>query len=163
MLGLINRHFKKLDIRNFRQLYKAYIRPHLEYCALVSNPSLARDIACLESIQHRATWTKIVAGFRNKPYSERLCLLGLTTLEKRRTRGDLIETYKIVTGKEKVDRSMFFRMADTKQRLRGHSMKIYKPRCQTTWRQNWFSVGTVDQWNRLPQYVVASRRYCQQL
>ena len=29
MLGLIKRHFKKLDIRNFRQLYKAYIRLHL--------------------------------------------------------------------------------------------------------------------------------------
>ena len=29
MLGLIERHFKKLDIRNFRQLYKAYIRLHL--------------------------------------------------------------------------------------------------------------------------------------
>ena len=119
-----------LDIRNFRQLYKAYIRPHLEYCVQVWNPSLGRDIACLESIQHRAT--KIVAGFRKKPFSERLCLLGLTTLEKRRTRGGLIETYKIVTGKERLDRSMFFRMADTKQRLRRHSMKIYKPRCQTT-------------------------------
>ena len=107
------------------QKFQAYIRPHLEYCVQVWNPSLARDIACLESIQHRAA--KIVAGFRNKPYNERLHLFGLTTLEKRRTRGDLIETYKIVTGKERVDRSMFFRMADTKQRLRGYNMKIYKP------------------------------------
>ena len=49
---------------------------------------------------------------------------------------------------------MFFRMAGTKQRLRGQSMKIYKPRCQITRRQNWFSVRTVDQWNLLPQYVV---------
>jgi hypothetical protein len=83
MLGLIKRHFKKLDIGNFRQLYKAYIRPHLEYCVPVWNPSLARDIACLESIQCGAT--KIVAGFHNKPDNERLCRLGLRTLEKRRT------------------------------------------------------------------------------
>ena len=73
---------------------------------------------------------------------------------KEKNRGDLIETYKIVTGKERVDKSMFFRMAGTKRRLRGQSMKIYKPRCQTTRRQNWFSVRTVDQWNRLPQFVV---------
>ena len=87
MLGLIKRHFKMLDIRDFRLLYKAYIRPHLEYCVQVWNPSLARDIACLESIQRRPT--QIVAGFRNKPYKERLRLLGLTKpLEKRRTRGD---------------------------------------------------------------------------
>ena len=86
MLGLIKRHFKKLDIGNLRQLYKAYIRSHVEYCVPVWNPSLARDIACLESIQCRAT--KIVAGFHNKPElpdNERLCRLGLRTLEKRRT------------------------------------------------------------------------------
>ena len=59
-----------------------------------------------------------------------------------------------MTGKERVDRSMFLRMADTKQRLRGHGMKIYKLRCHTTWRQNWFSVRIVDEWNQLPQYVV---------
>ena len=58
-------------------------RSHVEYCVPVWNPSLARDIACLESIQCRAT--KIVAGFHNKPDNERLHLLGLRTLEKRST------------------------------------------------------------------------------
>jgi hypothetical protein len=42
---------------------------------LDSVPSLARDIACLESIQRRTTL--MVAGFRDKPYKERLRLLGL--------------------------------------------------------------------------------------
>jgi len=34
--------------------------------------------------------------------------MGLTTLERRRLRGDLIETYKIVTGKEKINSIQFF-------------------------------------------------------
>jgi ribonucleases P/MRP protein subunit RPP40 len=117
----------------------------------VLNPPLARDIACLESIQRIAI---LIESFRNKPYDERLRLLGLTTLEKRRTRGDLIETYKTVTGKERVDRSMFFKMADATRGLRGHNMKLCKPRCQTKQIQNWFSVRTVNQWNLLPQYLV---------
>ena len=38
---------------------------------------------------------------------DRLHELGLT-LEKRRVRGDLIETFKIVTGREKVKMEDFF-------------------------------------------------------
>jgi len=38
----------------------------------------------------------------------RLQRLGLTTLERRRIRGDLIETFKILTDIEKVDKEQFF-------------------------------------------------------
>ena len=34
--------------------------------------------------------------------------LGLTTLEERRIRGDLIEMFKIMTEREAVDRDQFF-------------------------------------------------------
>ena len=34
--------------------------------------------------------------------------LGLPTLEERRLRGDLTETYKIMMGKEVVDQEQFF-------------------------------------------------------
>jgi len=37
------------------------------------------------------------------PYSKRLDGLKLTTLEKRRLRGDLIEVYKLLTGRENID------------------------------------------------------------
>ena len=43
--------------------------------------------------------------------------MGLTTLERRRLRGDLIETYKIVTGKEKISSSQFFARRPHKSRL----------------------------------------------
>jgi len=52
-----------------------------------------------------------VAGFRYKPYEEKLRLLGLTTLEKRRPRGDLIETYKIISGREMISKDLFFQHA----------------------------------------------------
>ena len=50
----------------------------------------------------------MVHGLRHLPYEDRLIHLGLTTLKKGRTRGDIIEAYKIITGKEAVDREHFF-------------------------------------------------------
>jgi len=37
---------------------------------------------------------------QGKTYEQRLQLLNITSLERRRQRGDLIEVYKILTGKE---------------------------------------------------------------
>ena len=62
--------------------YKVYIRPHLEYAVQVWNPYLRKDIECIEQIQQRVT--KMVNGLKNKSCQERLDILGLTTLERRR-------------------------------------------------------------------------------
>jgi len=81
-------------------LYKSYIRPLLEFSIQAWSPSLRKDINCLEQVQRRAT--KLVVGLKRLEYADRLHESGLTTLEKRRLRGDLIETFKIVTGRDKV-------------------------------------------------------------
>ena len=47
----------------------------------------------------------MVLGLRHLPYDDRLVHLDLTTLEERRTRGDLIEAYKIITRKEDISRT----------------------------------------------------------
>ena len=53
---------------------------------------MVKDIQVLEKVQQRAT--KWVKGLKNKCYTDRMRILNLTTLEKRRKRGDLIEAYK---------------------------------------------------------------------
>jgi len=64
-----------------------------------------------------------------KPLLKRL---GIYTLERRRLRGDLIETFKLA-GKERIDFfKKFFELAYATSWLRGHSLKLYKPRCHTT-------------------------------
>ena len=75
-------------------------------------------------------------------------------LWRRRQCGDLIETFKILTGREDVNYSKFFKLADVTSGLRGHSLKLFKPRCHTTVRQNFFSLQIVNEWNKLPQDVV---------
>ena len=51
----------------------------------------------------------------------------LTTLEKRRSRGDLIEAYKIITGKELIQWERLFELAPSKV-TRGHRYKLFKKR-----------------------------------
>jgi hypothetical protein len=152
ILGMIKRNFKALKKEDFLILYKSYVRPHLEYNVQAWSPYLQKDIKCLENVQRRAT--RLVTGLKKMTYEERLKRLGLTTLEQRRLRGDLLEAYKILTNKENVNKDNFFEQNSSGYGLRGHSLKLYVPRSSTTIRQNFFSVRVVKNWNNLPQHVV---------
>ena|SRR6218665_2408500 len=67
----------------------------------------------LEKVQRRAT--QIIQGYRYLICEERLIRFGLTTLdERRRRRGDLNETYKIITGMESMEWEKFFALTPSK-------------------------------------------------
>ena len=70
-------------------LYKAIVRPHLDYCIQAWRPYRKKDIDKLERIQRRAT--KIIPELRDLSYESRLLNCGLTPLETRRLRGIQIE------------------------------------------------------------------------
>lgn len=152
ILGMVRRQFKNMDKQCFILLYKTFIRPHLEYAIQVWSPYKRGDIECLEKVQRRAT--KLVFALRNCSYEDRLVKLGLTTLEERRRRGDLIETYKIITGKEKVRIEDFFNFHQSNYELRGHQYKLVTKRSRLEVRRNYFSQRVVGPWNRLPSHVV---------
>jgi len=152
--GLIKRHFKRLDTEDFLILYRTYIRPHMEFCIQVWSPYLQKDVQILERVQRKAT--KLVRGFEKIEYSERLERLGLTTLEERRRRGDLIEVYKILSGKERIEADQFFKPAPKEHDLRGNSMKLYQQRSRLDIRKHFFSQRVVASWNRLPQDIISA-------
>jgi len=73
-------------------LYKSLVRS----ANSLWNPYQKQDIKALEKVQMRAT--RLVTALRDKPYQERLRTLDLPTLKFRRLRGDMIETYKVLSG-----------------------------------------------------------------
>ena len=84
---------------------------------------------------------------------------GLTTLEDRRKRGDMIEVFKILKGVDDVDRATWFTMAnegETKNnllcntRVSSDHLKVIKPRWNYDLREKNFSVRVCDDWNNLP-------------
>ena len=79
VLGMIRRNITYKDKSLIVPLYKAIVRPHLEYCIQAWSPYLRKDIDMLEKIQRRAT--KLIPGLRDLRYEERLKECGLTTLE----------------------------------------------------------------------------------
>ena len=86
-------------------------------------------------------------------YEERLSRLGLYSLEFRRLRGDLIETYKIMKGLDRLEAARLFPLT-TETRTRGHSLKIRGSQFRTELRRNFFSQRVVNLWNSLPNEAV---------
>ena len=96
MLGLIIRSFDYLDKNSYIRLYKAMIRPQLEYGNAVWHPYLRKDIDSIEAVQKR--FTKLIPGLRDLSYQDRLKHLKLPSLAHRRRRGDIILCFKIIKG-----------------------------------------------------------------
>ena len=79
MLGLIRRTIMYKKKQLIVPLYKAVVRPHLEYCIQAWRPYRKNDIDKLERIQRRAT--EMIPELRDLSYVSRLLQCGLTTLE----------------------------------------------------------------------------------
>ena len=151
ILGLIRRSFVYINRESFKLLYNALVRTHLEYCNAVTFPQYEYQVKKLEGVQRRAT--KLVPACKDLPYEERLKFLNLPSLVYRRTRGDVIETYKYLRKINKVQ-DLPFELVNQDRRTRGHSFKLKKLRSNTSLRQKFFSERIVNLWNNLPANIV---------
>jgi len=153
VLGLIKRNFVINDEDDFRLLFNGFVCPHLEYCMSVCSPYLRKDIECLENVQRMAS--KMVKGMKHKLYEERLKLLGITSLEKRRVSGNLIQVSQIVKGFDSLNTDNFFELDNGGDHaLRGHKWKLKVMICRLQLRKYFFSQMVISSWNKLPEHVV---------
>jgi hypothetical protein len=153
MVGLIRRTFSYLNPKMFLKLFTAFVRPHLEYAVTVWSPHLKRHIDIIENVQMRAT--KLVDGFGNLNYRERLKKLNLQTLAYRRLRGDFIEIYKhFYRYDQKILPSSFKRRT---RPSRNHGLQIHETNPGDGERgpdSNFFYHRIVRLWNDLPRSTV---------
>jgi hypothetical protein len=141
-----------MDRHTYMNLYKQYVRPHLEFAAPAWSPWNRGDIACLEKIQERAV--KAVSGLRGRTYSERLRELDLPTLEARRKEADMVQMHKIMCDEaSEYCEQWFSKMENVHQTRRAAGTMIRPPRAGHNFRRGFFSYRVADEWNGLPRLL----------
>jgi hypothetical protein len=116
-------------------LFKALVRPKLEYCVQVWRPYLKQDIKIIERVQKR--FTRAIKEVKGLKYKERLESLGIKSLEARAMRADLILVFKTIRLNEGKHLKHLFTMNIS--RTRGNILKLYKGRSRLNIRKNCFS------------------------
>ena len=90
----------------------------------------------------------------NLSYEERLRRCKLINLEIRRSRGDLIETFKILTGREDLPSVHFFE-ATKSNFTRRHEYKLCR-KATGTLKNSYFSTRVINLWNKLDEETINS-------
>ena len=150
-VGVIKRTYESRDPVTITTLYKAMVRPLLEYGNVIWGPFYTGDIRAVEAIQHRVT--KLIPELKDLTYEERIKSLKLPSLRYRRRRGDMITMYKLTKGLIRMDQEELFSPPMTLF-TRGHHQRVYKETAMTRARRTTFSYRAVDDWNSLPIDVI---------
>ena len=157
VLGQLSRAVSWRDRVTFPKLFMSHVRPVLEYAGPAWCPYAVGDRETLEKVQRRMVG--MIPGMRGN-YEDKLSALGMTTLLRRRERGDLIQTWRILSGKDRVDPAVWFRLqADqvregatvTRGQSRHQALLVRPARLEP--RREFFSNRVVDQYNLLPDTV----------
>ena len=112
----------------------------------------------LGKVQRRSS--KVLQSISHLSYPERLAALCLRTLAYRPIRGDMIQTFNILSNIYVNSVSNFLSKSNFST-TRGHNFKLFVQHANFNIRKLFFSNRIVDIWNRLPSYVVnASNVMC---
>lgn len=149
-IGIIRRTFTHIDRDIFNLVYKVLIRPILEYGNIIWHPNLKRQSIAIERVQRRAT--KLVPELKSDDYATRLEKLNLPSLKYRRFRGDMIQTYKILTEIDDIDASKFFSRKKV-DKTRNFDTDLYVQYSATNRKKMGFSTRAVKGWNALSRYT----------
>lgn len=153
IVGMIRRSFRYLDKYTLATLIKSMVRPKLEYGNAIWHPRWKKDIIAIEKVQRRAT--KLLTSIKNLSYGDRLKALNLPSLQYRRRRGDMIETWKLLH--HKYDVNFKWLKINTSSIVRGSSYKLKKEGKSCPQKRQAFSYRIINDWNSLPEDVVTAK------
>jgi len=153
--GLLIRTITYKDKSIMVPLFKALVRPILEYGNAVWCPKLKKHIIEIENVQRR--FSKCIIGHKNLTYEDRLKFFGLPSLEYRRLRGDMIEVFKILHHMydPKTTQTLLHKTDSLLTVTRGHDLRLTKRSVKSSRYQHFFTNRVINTWNSLPQEAVS--------
>ena len=156
VLTQISKSFHFRDRHIFKKLYITYVRPHVENVSPAWNPWLRKDVDLIEKVQKRTV--NMISGLIANTYEEKLIELNLESLEYRRTKLDMVQTFKILKNIDKVDERIWFTRAndytERNTRLNNNRDNLFRSKVsRTEVRNKFFSQRVINIWNNLPDHV----------
>ena len=136
----------------------------MEHAVAAWSPWVEGDKEVMEKVQKRLI--RMISDKKGSSYEERLKNIGLTSLADRRERGDMIQTFRTMTGLDNVDKAAWFQFRSASnaratrstvtineqgQQERENVLFMESVRVDT--RKNFFTVRVVNTWNQLPEEV----------
>ena len=113
----------------------------------------------MEQVQRRMV--RMVSGLEGNSYEARLEELGLLSLETRRVKYDLVQTYKIVHGLDQVDSSTWFQLVGNDPprvtRETSDPLNIVRKEGRLEIRRKFYSNRVVEHWNALESDIKSAR------
>ena len=79
----------------------------------------------------------------------------MSTIKERALSGDLIEVYKILTGKVNINPGQLF-VLQKDSRTRGHHLKLEKRIANHHYRNKFFTNRVISAWNELLEHVASA-------
>ena len=160
VLGMMARTFHYRDKVVWINLYKTFVRPHLEYASSAWNPWFVRDIEALEKVQKRAI--KMCSGLRGQNYEERLKEVDLDPLFLRRKKIDMIQVWKIINKFDDIEEDKFFERlnvrATRQTRAVSDPLNLRKKDSRLDLRRRFFTNKVIDDWNSIPTEIKSIKK-----
>ena len=133
-------------------LYKSMVRSHTEYCSPLWNPLDVHNIQKIEDIQRY--FTRWINGLQDKNYWERLRILKIPSLQRRRERYQIIHVWKILNLKVPNDIEMTFSETERRGiRVKIPTLNKKAPQSVNTLYDASFAVHAGRIWNTIPADV----------
>ena len=157
-IGIIRHLSPHLPLATLDQLYKMFVRPHLDYCdiiyhiPIITNPfdsstTLSYSMQSIESTQYQAALA-ITGAWRGSNTSKLYEELGWESLTDRRWYRRLLQFYKIVNDFSPSYLKEF--IPPQRRTLYGrHRLLLHEIRCRTSTFMNSFFPDTIRSWNQI--------------
>jgi Reverse transcriptase (RNA-dependent DNA polymerase)/Endonuclease-reverse transcriptase len=159
LLGIIFRCLPNSEPVLLVRAFKTYVRPILEYGSIIWSPNHSQAILTLEKVQRY--FSRRALGFPSLSYIERLIVLGLEFLEKRRLVSDLGFCHRLLNGEYDIDFSQFMQtpaMLSLRSSSRlSNNQKLAVPHARLNIRKHCFPVRVIPIWNSLSDKIVNVR------
>jgi hypothetical protein len=152
-INFISRNCKGMGWKAKELAYFSLVRPHLEYAAMIWDPSQQCKIAQLERVQRKAARFVLGRYGRYDSVTSMIQGLGWNSLELRRKVARLSGLYRVYTSQEGWEEFTEILLPPVYYGRHDHAFKIREVPCKTDIKLHSFLPKSVRDWNSLPHEV----------